>query len=214
MKGDWNLILIDSTPDSHYVPFHYKGKLIERFLPTSTFDGENSGQTYDYAISKCTSDIIGMTDPDNFILDPNIISYVEALFSQGYINVGAAGFYDHFQSIFDVANPSHAGWMSPVLWCQFLDRRLAASETFVCNYPGVGQLTGWRVREKIIDQNLSRVTWPGFYKEEGVHGPVTFFGSDQDKPIDVHFLKGSGARSHIMEEIVPPILEREKAKWL
>lgn len=225
MQGDFRLVLVDSSPQYYQDPgvdtglpptYELLGETVHFFQPTSMFDGINSGEAYDFALSLCTSDIVGMTDPDHFWLNPNMLARVEMLYSEeGYKCIGDAGFYRDFQSIFDVANPSHAGHLAPVLWGQFIDRELALSETWVCEPPGVGQITGWRVREKIIDQNIPRVTIPGFYQEiEGEDPDICYFGADRQKPVSVHFLKGSGGRAHVMEHRVPPVLAREKAKWV
>lgn len=215
MRGSWRLVLVDSTPGLiDRSTYELLGETVHVIQPTSSFDGENSGQAYDYAISLCTSEIIGFTDPDHFWLDRDILSKVEATFAEGNVAYGDAGFYDHFQSIFDVANPSHRGELCSVLWGQFMLKSLAASDTWICTYPGVGRITGWKVRERIIDEGMPNIVLPGFYSDFGPHGGITFFGHDQSKATSVHFLKGSGGRSHIMEEIVPPILEREKAKWV
>lgn len=217
MKGDFNLILVDNTPDHLYKPFEYQGKLIPRVPGTyaGQFDGESSGLAYEYAISLCNSSFIGMTDPDHFWLDPLIMMKAQIFHHTGASRcTGDAGFYRDFQSIFDVANPDHRGELAPVLWGQFMDLDLAKSESWICSAPGVGQITGWRVREKIIDQNIPCVVFPGFYKEEPGEDPdICYFGDNKDKPLAVHFLKGSGGRQHVMESRVPPVLAREKAKW-
>lgn len=219
MKGDFRLVLVDSTPgivETFPQGYALLGETVHVIAPTSSFDGINSGQAYDYAISLCTSDIIGMTDPDHFWLDNLFLPLViEPKFAEGYKCIGDAGFYRDFQSIFDVANPTHRGELAPVLWGQFIDRELALSETWVCDPPGVGQITGWRVREKIIDQDIKRITLPGFYQEiEGEDPDICYFGWDKHMPQAVHFLKGGGGRSHVMESRVPPVLAREKAKWV
>lgn len=212
MKGDFRLVIVDNTPDPYYKPFYYNGGLLPRVPGTflGQFDGVSSGFAYNYALSLCTSDMIGMVDPDMFWFQPNLVDIVqEDYYENGYMSVGCAGFYNDFQSIFDVTNPTHSGDKAAVLWGQFMDRKLALSEDWCCYPPGVGQITGWKVREKIIDQNIKREVIPGFYKDG-----ETFFGWNQEKPMGCHFLKGCGSRAHIMQEIVPPVLEREKAKWM
>lgn len=223
MQGDFRLVLVDSSPDALDKcinagcerTYPLLGETVHMIRPTSMFDGINSGQAYDFALSLCISDIVGMTDPDHFFLDPQVLKQVNLAFSYGVKCLGDAGFYRDFQSIFDVANPDHRGELAPVLWGMFIDRWLALSETWVCEPPGVGRITGWRVREKIIDHNIPRVTIPGFYQEiEGEDPDICYFGADVTKPWAVHFLKGSGGRAHVMESRVPPVLAREKAKWM
>ena len=154
MKGDYRLIIADNTPIAER---KYREGVIP-FNSSSTFDGISSGEAYDFLAKQAKTDIIGFVDPDFFFGDFNVLYEVEDLFKQGYKCVGAAGFYPDWQRIIDINYPLFAGNLAPVIWSMFIDRELALSETFVCEPPGVGKSTGWRVRKKIIDQKIQDPT--------------------------------------------------------
>lgn len=211
IKGDYRLVIVDNTPEAYFQPFFYKGKLLERFYPSNDFDGISSGEAYDYALSKTSSKIVGLTDPDHFWFNPDILEDVEAYFDRGYKNVGCQGFYPDWQRVIDTGFPNFAGHLAPVLWGMFIDRELALSETWVCEPPGVGKITGWKVRQKIIDNNIPNIVFPGFFPNPD-DNQVCFFGKPE-KPQSVHFLKGCSSRAHIMPQIVPGYLEMGLSKW-
>ena len=211
MKGDFRLLLVDNTPAAEYQYREYQGKPVQRFFPSNSFDGISSGEAYDFILSQATSDIVGLTDPDNFWFNPYILSDVEEYFNQGYKCVGDQGFYPDWQRIIDTGFPDFAGHLAPVLWGMFIDRKLALEDTWVCEPPGVGKITGWRTRKKIIDNKIPNIVFPGFFPNPD-DNQVCFFGPE-DMPIGVHFLKGCSSRAHIMPSIVPHYLELGKSKW-
>lgn len=207
IKGDYRLVIVDNTP---------AGERIARpdtipFDPSSTFDGISSGEAYDFAIQQTSSDIIGFTDTDNFFLNPYILTEIEDLFKRGYQSVGAAGFYKDWNEIINKGFPEFHGDLAPGPWAQFMTRELALSETFVCEPPGVGKVTGWRIRKKIIDEKIPCVVWPGFFPFED-DDQICAFGPECC-PKAVHMLKGCSSRAHLMPEAVPRALEWGMKRW-
>lgn len=207
MKGDYRLIIVDNTPINER---HDRPDFIP-FQATSDFDGISSGQAYDFALSLAETDIVGLTDPDHFWLNANILSLIKSYFALGAQAVGCQGFYPDWQRIIDIQYPHFAGHLAPVLWGMFINRELALSETWICEPPGLGKITGWKVRQKIIDEAIPNVVFPGFFPNPE-DDQVCFFG-EEDKPQSVHFLKGCSSRANLMPSIVPPYLELGKSKW-
>lgn len=214
MEGDFNLIFVDATPDYAYKPFEYQGKVIPRVpgCNVEQFDGISSGLSYDYAISLCTSEVIVLTDPDHFFFQKNILEEIQVHYElEGYVNIGCSGTYPDFQSNIDTNYPDFAGHKAPVLWGMAIDRKLAASHSFICEPPGFGLISGWRVRKHIIDNNLPNLVWEGWYPAED-DNQVVFFGS-KDRPKSMHLLKGCSSRAHLMPQVVPKYMEIGKALW-
>ena len=207
IKGDYNLIIVDNTP----APERQYRKGVIPLDTDNSFDGISSGQAYDFVLSQAKTDIVGLTDPDHFWFNPNILSDVEDYFEKGNKCVGCAGFYPDFQSIIDTNFPGFAGHLAPVLWGMFIDRDLARSETFICEPPGVGKVTGWKVRQKIIDEKVPSVVFPGFFPFPE-DNQICGFGTDE-KPQSVHLLKGCSSRAHLMPSIVPKCLEYGLSRW-
>lgn len=217
MKGSFNLHLIENTPLHLRQPITLpEGELrSNEFLYSITtdysFDGRSSGEAYDYALRQATSDIVLLIDPDAFLFNPDVLIEVEKDFESGYKCIGAQGFYPDWQRIIDRDFPNFRGDLAPVLWTEFIDRKLALEDTWVCEPPGIGKITGWRTRQKIIDQKIPNKVWMGYFPNPE-DNQVCFFGSP-DKPQSVHLLKGCSSRAHLMPELLPKYLELGKSEW-
>jgi len=206
LSGDHRLLLCDNTPEAEY----QSHSDIYR-METLGSDGETHGRALDFLIQQSTSDIIGIVDSDFFWLNPNIISHVEQLFQQGVKCYGCAGYYRDWQRVIDVEQPAHKGDLAPVCWGMFVTRELALQHTFVCtSYEGSQKMyTGWRLRKHLIENNIPRITLPGYEDSEDFN--ICYFG-EQDKPQGVHFLKGSSWRIGETNKL-PNILQKGSSLW-
>lgn len=208
ISGDFRLLVLDNsyvkedirkyTPRSLNYPI--------TFLEASNwgFDGLSHGNSLDTLVQAANTDLICIQDSDFFWLDPNILEEVENLYIEGYQCIGCEGFYRDFQSNIDTRWPDRAGALAPVCWGMFVDRKLAASETFVCTHLEGSEIkeVGWRLREKLIKTNIKRYMYKGY--EDPNDFNLCYF-KDNETVKGVHLLKGSGARSSLTNKI-PEVL--------
>jgi len=195
-SGDFQLNFVDNTPESRRQI--YPGL---PYFSCPEFDGESHGRALDYLVSRATSDIIGIVDSDFFWTNKNIISEIKDYFKRGFVNVGASAMYPDWCNIIDTAYPDRHSSKAPVVWGMFVDRRLASEQTFVCT-PSEGQdklYTGWRLRQRVIEQDLPRITFQGFYPEGHTDPEMVWYGNG--KPEGFHWFKGSFSRQGSTEAI-------------
>lgn len=203
IKGDFELVFLDNTPSNER-----QSRPNMLYLDTPGSDGESHGAALDYLVSQATSDIVGIVDSDFFWTNENIISEVEELFSQGNICVGASAKYNDWEEYMDKCFPERHSSLAPVIWGMFVDRKLAAEQTFVCtDHEGRSfrLYTGHRLRQRIISENLPRVTFQGFYPNGKDDSQGVYYG-EPGKVQGVHFLKGSAAKMGQATADLPRIL--------
>lgn len=186
------VLYVDNTPEL------YRGSGITKLNQTSTFDGQTHGEALDWIAKEAITDIIGFVDSDFFWLDPNLFSWVENKFKEGYKCIGCAGFYPDWQHKLDPRHPGRAGHLAPVCWGMFVDRKLALEQTFAVTPEEGFQImeTGWRLRKRIIEERIPCIVFPGF---SDIQDPDLCYFGEKLNPLGVHFLKGSGGRSHLID---------------
>ena len=203
IKGDFELLFLDNTPSNER-----QSRPNMLYLDTPGSDGESHGAALDYLVSQATSDIVGIVDSDFFWTDESIIQEVEELFSQGNICVGASAKYQDWEEYMDKPFPDRHSSLAPVVWGMFVDRKLAAEQTFICTeHEGRSfrLYTGHRLRQRIISENLPRVTYQGFYPNGSNDSDGVYYG-EPGKVKGVHFLKGSAAKWGQANQGLPGIL--------
>lgn len=191
-----NLLICDNTPLADR-------QIIDRpnvfVLDVDGIDGETHGAALDFLVRQATSDIVGICDSDFFWLDPNILLYVEEKFRQGYQCVGAEPWYEDFERV-NAVYPDRASWLAPCVFGQFVDRKLALSETFVVSRREASKLmeTGWRLRERVIQNRikcevLRAFRYPYLSGDSDIEKMVRgawFYGTPEN-PVGFHLVKGS-----------------------
>jgi len=192
INGDFELLFIDNT-----LPEHRQSREGLETLNIFGSDGESHGSALDYLVSKATTDIIGIVDSDFFWTDKDILSEVKELFAEGNVCVGVSAKYNDWETYVDPYYPDRHHSFAPVVWGMFVDRKLAAEQTFVCtSEEGRDRLyTGHRLRQRIISEKLPCVVYPGFYPDGSSDHRGVYYGTPE-KVKGVHFLKGSAAKLH------------------
>lgn len=190
IRGEHRLLVVDNTPVAERREHDYP------ILNVSGSDGETHGAALDLLVRTATTDIVGIVDSDFFWLNKEILSEVINYFEQGYKCVGCEGFYPDWQRVLDPRWPQRAGSMAPVCWGMFVDRKLALEQTFIVTSAEGSQImeTGWRLRERLIREQIPTVIFSGFYPAGWTDLECCFFGS-AERVQGVHYLKGSGGRS-------------------
>lgn len=212
IEGDHRLLVCDNTPEcwrqTGWLDLNHRSTIeVYRQDFPEMFDGVRHGMALDYLVRKTKTPIIGICDTDFFWLDPRILSEIQHLFGLGFRCVGTELWYPGFEVV-NQKYPERAGWKAPCVFGMFLDRELALSETFVTT-PEEGQdlkETGWRLRKKIIDEDIRRCTYRSF---QWVDKEVVFYGNPND-PIGVHLLKGSSSRGDVVVSAYHAALELVK----
>lgn len=212
---DFKLFICDSTPWNYRILCKYSGK-IEYFTldaDISQVDGEIHGRALDALVRRTTSPVICIMDTDFFWLKPSIVSEVLEDFKRGVKCVGCAGWYPDWQKYLDKANPQRQGHMAPVCWGMFINRELALSETFVVTREEADRTTetGWRLRRKIIEENIPCKVYPGFKYPDQEDTEICYFGTPEE-PVGAHLLRGSGTRM-IQSLNIKEALQKGDSKW-
>lgn len=214
LPGNFNLLLADNTPDSHYVPFNYNGKPIQRFAPSNPFDGTSHGETLDYLISQATAPIVGTLDTDFFWLNPQLYEMVLYFINDMEAEcIGASAFYKDWVNNIDAFYPDRLSSLAPACWGQFMIRELAQQFSFVCT-PEEGSrmlYTGWRFRQHLIENNLPTIVFQGFMPYSNDDQTCAF--GRPGKPQGLHFLKGSAARAHMVDTLLPTYIQEGVNCW-
>jgi hypothetical protein len=166
IKGDWRLLLCDNTPSQQRKEIHIEHEYTDRILlffnDSDGIDGERHGGVIDFMIRQSSSDIIGIQDTDFFWLDDDILEYVIRYFKNGYKCIGTELFYSGFEYVNDMY-PERHGCLAPCVFGMFVDRQLASEQTFiVTRHEGYVEKreTGWRLRKRIIDENIKSIVLP------------------------------------------------------
>lgn len=218
IKAGFRLHIIDNTP-RHLAKKFSELDLdgvhsIQRFDPSNSFDGTSHGETLDFAVKKAESDFIGVVDSDFFWFNPDILDdacmHIDHL---GYECVGASAFYKDWSNNIDAFYPERHSSLAPACWGMFVKTDLAQKFSFVCTPEEGSQMlyTGWRLRQHIIENDIKRLTFQGFYPYDNDDQTIAY--GESGKPQGIHFLKGSAARAHIVETLLPKYIEEGKAKW-
>lgn len=216
IKGDWRLLLCDNTPinirKEIVIEDSYKDKILLFSDDSDGIDGERHGGVLDYMVQKATSDIIGIQDTDFFWLDDDILEYVIRYFNNGYKVVGTELFYNDFGYVNDMY-PERHGCLAPCIFGMFIDRKLASEQTFiVTRNEGYNEKreTGWRLRKRIIDENIKSIVFPcvqhPFQKKSNVSNiNLAWFYVGNHKFLGVHLVAGTSHNMNhtnkILEEI-------------
>jgi hypothetical protein len=164
--GEWRLLVCDNTPIEQsraiIIPEYLNGRVQLFRNDSGGIDGERHGGVIDYMVRQSTSDIIGIHDTDYFWLDNNILEYVQRFFDSGYKCVGTELYYNNFEYV-NKLYPQRHGCLAPCVFGMFIDRQLALSDTFVVTrHEGCEEKreTGWRIRQKIIQENIKSIVFP------------------------------------------------------
>lgn len=199
ITGDYRLLFADNTPREMRKTIPYDINLV--VVECEGEDGETHGGTLDILVRQATSSIIGILDSDFFWLKPNILEEVLGHFEKGCRCVGVEHFYDDY-AIVNRLYPDRTSYLAPSVFGMFIDRDLALSETFVATREEGAKFFaegGWRIRKKIIDEQIPCHVYRAFRYPEHPDPQVYYFGTPDD-PVGVHLLKGSIFRQGSMME--------------
>jgi hypothetical protein len=201
LKGATRLLAMDNTPE----PFRKPTDLPH--MTVGGIDGMTHGLVLDELMKVATSDIVCVQDSDFFWLNKNIIEEVENYFKLGFKCVGCAGFYPDWQTNLDPRHPDRAGYLAPVCWGMFVDRKLAMEQTFSVTAEEAATVheTGWRLRQRLIQEQIPTVVFQGCYPDGWTDKECCFF-THQQKLQGVHLLKGSAGRSALTDQL-PKMIE-------
>lgn len=221
---DWRLLICDNTPINERIVLPELGKnILVYVLDVNGIDGETHAAAVHFLLNKsketnCDAKYVLIQDSDFFWMKLDIVEYVDSLFKDGYVCIGAAGFYRDWINNLDPRHPNRAGHLCPVLYGMFVDRELVMSESLSVSWSEAMEIkeTGWRLREKIINNNLKRLTFQGEYYNDdleqdqnikNIGNDVCYF-KNNDEYVGCHFLKGSGGRLGLTNYI-PYFLENK-----
>lgn len=209
--GDYRLIVCDNTPPDLRRDIRLPGAEIFT-LDVDGFDGVTHGAALDALVRRATSDIVCVMDSDFFWLRPDTLSKIQILFDRGCRCAGAEPWYDDWCRYVNDKYPEIAGPLAPCVFGMFVDRRLALEQTFVVTPQETCErfaYTGWRLRERLIKEKIPSVVFPGFRfpnrnaslaaGNPGLHeiAHEAVIHGAEDCPVGVHFVKGSGSKSHL-----------------
>lgn len=218
-KNVGDIYVIDNTPANERKPHPYPNIEI---MDVAGIDGTTHGLALDRLVQKAKTDMICIQDSDFFWLDKQIFELAEAGYQRGYKNIGCAGFYPDWQANLDPKHPERAGHLAPVCWGMFVDRKLASEQTFCVTAAEAKEIheTGWRLRKRVIDEQIPSIIWEGFYPENWSDKECCFFREKEARvegsPLGklypqviegVHLLKGSANRQGLTNSI-PELLEK------
>lgn len=217
LPGNFRLRIIDNTPAwearAHLGP--QEGVYSwTRHAPSGGFDGVSHGESLDLAMDMAETDIVGMVDTDFFWLNPNLYDMV-----LHYINdieadcIGASAFYKDWVNNIDAFYPDRLSSLAPACWGQFMTRELAQKFSFVCTPEEGSQMlyTGWRLRQHLIEKQVPTIVFQGFFPYSNDDQTCAF--GTPDKPQGLHFLKGSAARAHMADYLLPTYIKEGIDKW-
>lgn len=199
IKGNWTLNFCDNTIGTRYkfdltkYPSEVQDKIKWFSYSSNGIDGERHGSVIDYMIKQTSSKIIGIMDSDFIWLNENIIDNILQYFNNGYKCVGAELYYHDFDYV-NKMYPSRAGWLAPCIFGMFIDRDLC-TETFICTrHEGMHEYkeTGWRMREKLIQEKVDMIIFKAFQFKEFDCGKSWFYKDENDNVVGFHLLQGSG----------------------
>ena len=207
INGDYRLLLCDNTPlhlsQEIRIPDDFKHKTLVFRNDSGGIDGERHGGVIDYMIRQTSSDIICIQDSDFFWLDEDIFEYILRYFKNGYKCVGTDLYYPPFEKVNKLYPERHSS-LAPCVFGMFIDRELALSETFVVSaYEGHTELkeTGWRMRKKIIDENIKSIVFPAIQHPEQKNfnvknSDVPWFYVGNNTFLGVHLFGGTSYNLH------------------
>lgn len=209
---NYNIIICDSTPIEARESIDDLD-VDKFFVEKSGLDVEIHGYCLDLLVRRASSPIVGICDSDFFWLKPGLLDDIRDGFSRGLKCIGAAGWYPDWQRTYDLTWKNRAGHMAPVCWGMFVDRELALEQTFVTTEKEAHEVreTGWRLRQKLIQEDIPREVYPGFKYPKQQDPEICYFGSPE-KPLAVHFLRGSGRRMEHSSSFSEAI-RRGKRRW-
>ncbi len=207
IKGNYKLLFCDNTPIEHSIDLSsFETKNIKIYRNDSCgIDGERHGGVIDYMIKITTSDIICIMDSDFIWIDCDILSYVKEQFKNGYKCLGAELYYDGYEYVNEMY-PERHGSFAPCVFGMFIDKQLALSETFVVTaHEGQNEKreTGWRIRQKIINEKIPNITFPSFQfsKQIRMKSPSWFYICN-NKIAGLHLLQGSGRNANQTTQMI------------
>jgi len=221
-KKDYNLIIVDNTPDNfkstHDCELLKQNPIVDKFIsiPSSEyeFDGVSHGTALDAGILETTSEIICTFDSDYFFLRKDLNSYIFEKFKNGYYAVGSS-WVDAFGTDFWRNQKPHLFENLPVCWESFYKREVLQNKSFVItelkvseeklNYTGFIEV-GWEIRKFLIDNQLKTLSWDGVINKDNT---TSFF--DGGTLCGLHYSKGSYDRSeNINLESILKIVQDEE----
>lgn len=196
--------VIDNTPTAERKQHPYPNL---EWVDLAGIDGTTHGLALDLLVKKAKTDVICIQDSDFFWLDKTIFEDAEEWYKAGYKNIGCAGFYPDWQANIDTRYPDRGGSLAPVCWGMFVDRQLASEQTFCVTAEEAAQVheTGWRLRKRVIDENIPRLIFEGFSSATDPNLCFFRFGRVGSCIEGVHLLKGSAGREGLTET-VPTII--------
>jgi hypothetical protein len=203
LQGDWRLLICDNTPNSHYRPLDINDDRVRIFRQEfGGIDGEKHGGALDLLVGKAESDIIGICDSDFFWLKEDILLEVCNFFEGGIKCVGAELYYEDFEKV-NKRYPERAGYLAPCVFGMFVDKTLAQSETFVVSGSEANDWyeTGWRLRKKIIDQEIPCHIYPAIKLPQQKKEDISWFFGNEQEIVGLHLVKGSGRRATLTNQI-------------
>lgn len=201
-KEDYNLIIVDNTPDylKNFDDYEIirQNEIVDKVLLRESyeneFDGVSHGSALDYGISECTSEIICTFDSDYFFMRKDLNEYIIEKFNDGYYAVGSS-WIDAFGTDYFRNQKPHLFNNLPVCWGTFYRRDILENLSFVINeskvqeertnYTGYIEV-GWEMRKYLIENKLKTLSWDGVVNSDGT---TSFY--DNQTLCGVHYSKGS-----------------------
>jgi hypothetical protein len=123
-------------------------------------DGVTHGGTIDFLLKNATSESVCIIDSDFFWLRDGILNWAEDLLKH-YSVIGTQLWHDATGGYWRV-HPQRE-WL-PSLPGIFVKRKMAMEQTFVVTVPEIYACTetGWRIRQRLVDEKLKYLTFRGF----------------------------------------------------
>lgn len=217
INGNWTILFCDNTPPYDQIQIVVPNDLINKVkifkYESFGIDGEKHGSVLDHMVKQSTSKIICIMDSDFFWTNNNILTIAKNYFSKGYKCVGTELHYTGFDYV-NVLYPNRAGNLAPCIFGMFIDRELALSETFISTrHEGYTDKkeTGWRIREKIINNKIPCIVFPAIQLPEQKninygHGGCWFYIVDREVS-GFHILQGSGVKANETVNLLPKLLK-------
>ena len=217
INGNWTILFCDNTPPREQIPIFIPNDLINKVkifkYESFGIDGEKHGSVLDYMVKQSKSKIICIMDSDFFWTNNNILTIAKKYFSEGYKCVGTELHYTGFDYV-NVLYPNRAGNLAPCIFGMFIDRELALSETFISTrHEGYTDKkeTGWRIREKIINNKIPCIVFPAIQLPEQKnidygHGGCWFYIVHREVS-GFHILQGSGVKAGETLNLLPKLLQ-------
>jgi len=197
-SNQYRLVIVDNTPDKEKIPIKTSSSkhLILPLTSEPTFDGVSHGRAIDYGLQYCTSPIVSIIDSDFFILNNNILDYVNNKFQEGYRAVGCE--YNDGKDTKQWVNIDPSKFENiPCCFGAYYDIELARSASWVITEQEVnqGRSTGFvevgsKIRRYILDNQVKTCHW----KTDATDYGTCYFYNEEKKLMGAHLVAGSHRR--------------------